>query len=471
MGDNRQILDVTYGTFSCRLEGFDDSVATMKLVADYLQSQPNLTRTQTSIAAADDIDALSALTGGSVDAVTTTEGRAQLLISKHDATPALLEIENQAQNNPPSDFDDEEDDSIAAKLERIRAVVGRTPAPAAADDFAEDVQEHAAQQTETSIQALTLQLDDHAGDTTTVDLAAPFGDDDDLADDAPDLTAQTSPSDASESTMNLASFVAGDDLNLQDEVAQVEREIDDRHKRQELSRTADAAVQRILSQTDNALNAPELRRQRDSFAQLKAASVAIDAARQLGDDDDDDSELNEPYRDDLDEIAAAEAEKASDLDADDVSPDVVAHPMAAYAPDQPVPLPPLRLVASQRVVEPVKPMGDAESRLRQIVSRIEKVGQPMSYADFVASHDVTDLAEMIVAAAAYANFIEMKQDFSRPEIMRLVRAHAKENVARQNVVRIFGQLVKEERIVRLDNGRFQVAPDTQYRPSTKIARG
>ncbi len=35
MGENNKILDVTYGSFSCRLEGFDDTVETMKSVVGY----------------------------------------------------------------------------------------------------------------------------------------------------------------------------------------------------------------------------------------------------------------------------------------------------------------------------------------------------------------------------------------------------------------------------------------------------
>ncbi len=37
MGEQNKILDVTYGKFSCRLEGFDDAVETMKSVVSYFQ--------------------------------------------------------------------------------------------------------------------------------------------------------------------------------------------------------------------------------------------------------------------------------------------------------------------------------------------------------------------------------------------------------------------------------------------------
>ncbi|WP_322892912.1 MULTISPECIES: hypothetical protein [unclassified Yoonia] len=494
MSDNRQILDVTYGTFSCRLEGFEDSVATMKLVAEYLHNlsdQGHITDRSTT---ASDMAALAALTGGSVEDVGTSDGKVQLRLRKYDAEPATSP--NLRQDLAVTQDDaDEDNDSVAAKLDRIRAVVGRGAVKAADDDFTEDLP--TPEQPRTGMTPLAQRLADLAlRKAGLIDTAPPHDDgktDDDPAEkaggdtadqpetaqDVKDESAPAAEPLSDDSTMNPALWGADDDLNLQDDLAEGGRASDDRQKRQAFSRSADESIQRILSQTDDHLNAPELRRQRDSFAQLKAASVAIDAARQLGDETDSNADINDAYREDFDDIAATQsAEPApqaapvqSDLDATDQYDDLT-RPLVLTAPIAPSPLPPLRLVASQRVVDPIIPTDGAEERLRRIVSRIEgKTVDPVTYPEFVAHHSVTEVEEMILAAAAYVNFVEGKQDFSRPEVMRLVRAHAPDAVARENGVRMFGRLVSEERIIRLDNGRFQAAPDTPYRPDSKVARG
>ncbi|MBQ2260251.1 MAG: hypothetical protein II336_02660 [Loktanella sp.] len=445
MSENRQILDVTYGTFSCRLEGFDDSVATMKLVADYLHGLADRGCDADARTGADDMAALAALTDGAVDHLGGSDGKMQL---------RLRRLKPQAE-------DDETAGTLTSRFDRIQSVAEQA-APATDGEFSEDPAD--TEQTPTGMTPLAQRLAELAQRKAS-SLSPATGDG---ADTPPEAAAPD------DSALNTTGFAIADDLNTPDELAPATRQ-----KRQELSHPADLAVQRILSQTDDHLNAPDLRHQRDSFAQIKAASVATDAARHMGDDGADDTQPDDIYRNDLDEIDAVQptpqpqSAKVDFVDDDDQDE-------SAKAPSDPaspaahtnMPLPPLRLIASQRVVDPVKPIGSAEQRLRQIAAQFEApVAQPASFAQFASDHAVVEVPEMIEAAAAYLTFIQNKADFSRPEVMRIVRDHAREAVMRAKGVQVFGRLVHEGRIIQLDNGRFQIAPDTGYRPNDISAKG
>ena len=228
----------------------------------------------------------------------------------------------------------------------------------------------------------------------------------------------------------------------------------------------EAAMSRILSQTDAELDEPEGRNRRNAIAQLKAAVAATEAARQLGDDSDGSSEAEKSYREDLSQavrparpVAVASQENTRRTE----------RPRAA----------PLRLVASQRVDVADQPAEAPEAAVAVRPRRIAVNDAPApipsddveSFADFAKRSGATNLSELLEAAAAFTSFVEGLEDFSRPQIMNKVREVAPEEYDREAGLRSFGTLLREGRISKVRNGRFQVAQSTRYNPERRAARG
>ncbi|WP_170759221.1 hypothetical protein [Ruegeria lacuscaerulensis] len=149
MVQNNKVLTVSYGTFSCTLEGFDDSFETMKAIAEYFRdlaaddryfgSEPPQPDTEmlTRIAQRDASRKVEASQSDSGLLIRATEDAA----SQPGASAADLNVVNTPQTTPPPShapqpfFAEAEPveepsppaaDSIAAKLQRIRAVVSHS---------------------------------------------------------------------------------------------------------------------------------------------------------------------------------------------------------------------------------------------------------------------------------------------------------------------------------------------------------
>lgn len=617
MSETSKILDVTYGTFSCRLEGFDDSVETMKTVVTFFHELAGHDRFMDMTPQAPDLETLGELTSQQagmpveVEAETDTN-RLSLRVRRPDTATETAEQERPSlriprpaafvpastsiaqtedddaeraasMNEPQSDIlsdeeltddddgvfdadwdeDDTDDDddivaetdaqedapaaarimpaastevdsneSVAAKLQRIRSIVGRT-APAPEDDtFAEDLTAPAepaasapaanplAQRlAELARRNSELAAEDEAEETAAGHdtPAAPFmadddddddydeGDEDTLTeedhaefaaeedDDEDDLednfliremsdaeeALQDTDDDLDEEEPALMDDMSDDELaaqsdendstedgdsnsdkdELQRQVAEVEQAIakrrENRSKRDELPRNVDAAMSRILSQADARLNEPEGRRHRDAFAQLKAAVAATEAARQLGDPGADPRDPGEVFREDLDAHEAEEAQEAA-KDADEAA----THPA------------PLRLVPAQRVDGSEQPLDRATDRLRRIASEKESSGDKSGgFAEFAAQKGATELADLLEAAAAYIAFVEGDDDFSRPQVMKKVQMASADEFSREDGLRSFGRLLRQSRIIKLNNGRFQVSEDTRFRPDDQASQG
>ncbi|PRY78309.1 hypothetical protein CLV80_104277 [Yoonia maritima] len=538
MTKSNQILDVSYGTFSCRLEGFEDSVETMKTVVSYFHDLAGHDRFMDVEPQAPDMETLALLTAEQADTDVEIAGEGQnvsLRVASDDEDAFDDEDEVVAENIATEDedtiddfedniedeepirltdeddakdaFDDEdftnityeedefvedleeetaqlqsrdedvtadeddaeEEESIAAKLQRIRAVVGRGHVQAPVAETPEDtseLDEEDEDEEEAPVNPLAQRLADLAkrnADLAAADAAeeeaqadeveddfetAEFEDDEEAFEDAIDeedstgplvLTAATDDEDEAEDE-----FADEDHFDLKAEVEDVAREIEERDaqttKREELPEPPESSMSRILSQTDERLNEPEGRRHRDAFAQLKAAVAATEAARQLGDAGPAD-EKSDAFREDL---GAHEAEIKSE----------------AREPA------PLRLVPSQRSTDADKPVDAAAERLRKIASKKETSTATNSggFAAFAKKQGVTELGDLLEAAAAYIAFVEGDDDFSRPQVMKKVQSATSQEISREDGLRSFGRLLRQSKIHKLNNGRFQVSENTRFRP-------
>lgn len=230
----------------------------------------------------------------------------------------------------------------------------------------------------------------------------------------------------------------------------------------------EAALDRILTQTDAQMSGPDAARRREAIAQLRAAVAATEAARALGETPAEEPETEGTFREDLRQAVRPRRPVAGQPD---------------LRGERPRPAP-LKLVASQRIdlptdAAPVSPGGMQPIRPRRVtVDRTAAEDAPASmpretaaamaasgsFTDFAERMGATSLADLLEAAAAYTAFIEGSEDFSRPQILRKVSQLSPET-SREDGLRSFGTLLREGRFRRSPRaGRFEVAEDTRFNP-------
>ena len=285
------------------------------------------------------------------------------------------------------------------------------------------------------------------------------------------------------------SLSVDDEAALREELAEVERDAAssaaERQGRKLLPETDDAAMDRISAAADAQLSEPEGKSRRNAIAQLKAAVAATEAARQLGDKGADPEATRQAFRNDLEDAVRPDAPAPSPPPAPAVAPAPAPAPAQTTAPtaaevrpsrptrperpetrtERPRPAP-LKLVASQRIDRPSGEQAEPVQPRRVATAEVSST-EVANFAEFAAEMGATELPDLLEAAAAYTAYVEGIEDFSRPQIMKKVQATVEQEFSREDGLRSFGTLLRQGRISKVRNGRFQVSEATRFKPEQK----
>ena len=387
------------------------------------------------------------------------------------------EYEDNAEEAAPEAAMDEQDSDFAAEEEAMRPRVLKMKRA----DFEAAMAKSAAEE--------AAEYDDDGADDDGMDSIFAENDSDDLddagqmesslsAEDEADLMAELADAQAEaevENTADLSTVVAGivgaqEDDALAEGPSDQQATSEDADEGADAFRDSDATMSRLMDEAAAKLDDPEGRNRRDAYSHLKAAVAAKQAARSMGEDEDANAEDREDsYRKDL---------------ADVVRPRRAAARENAERTRRPSPAP-LKLVASQRVDGGAPDQQEAEAeatsqaavRPRRVAASaageasVDDNVNTSAFASFAQNAGASELQDMMEAAAAYLTHVEGLETFTRPKLMRTVQhAMPDGSFSREDGLRAFGTLLRQNRINKIRGGSFEVTQETRFQPEAREIR-
>lgn len=224
----------------------------------------------------------------------------------------------------------------------------------------------------------------------------------------------------------------------------------------------DVAVNRLMTETDNQLNEPESKSRREALAQLKAAVAATEASRKAGEEGRSSETAEQAYRTDLSQsVEAGTNRPAPERDSRNET-----RTSGRSAP--------LKLVEALRVD---RPQASDNGSANTAATPAPETAQPRSvhrpangsFAEFAEEMGAKELPDLLEAAAAYTAYVEGAEEFSRPQILRRARAATNNDFNREDGLRSFADLLEQGRFTKVRSGRFQVADDTRFKPERQAS--
>ncbi|CUJ91592.1 hypothetical protein RUE5091_01118 [Ruegeria denitrificans] len=535
MVQNNKVLTVSYGTFSCTLEGFDDSFETMKAIAEYFRdlaaddryfgSEPPQPDTEmlTRIAQRDASRKVEARQSDAGLLIRATED-ANVPSQPDVSTPSLNTIDTPPLSQPVftnveavKDNSAPAADSIAAKLQRIRAVVSHSeensviytededttlmkntgPSDAVAAAFAagsldpsdlettvevappSETQDDTPEVTEAEAEVpqpeetetLVLESEPEDASSETVDVAAEeLSDEEDTldalfsdlefpAENAPEevtpILDDAEPEDETVAAADEGILTEEDEVDLLEEISSVEAVLAKRAaKADDEGSDLDRDVSRLMDKASEQLNDPDTSNQREAYTHLRAAVAVTEAER--GDQKATSLDNEEQgYRGDLSSVVSPRRPEVQEATSTRPSSDDAA---------------PLKLVAEQRVDNLTEDAGPVTPR--RVKSEAEDDSpEEGGFALFAQEQGAQSLPDLLEAAAAYLSFIEGQEQFSRPQLMNKIRSLKQNEFNREESLRTFGQLLRDGKIEKAGGGRFAASTEIGFRPDDERAAG
>jgi hypothetical protein len=228
------------------------------------------------------------------------------------------------------------------------------------------------------------------------------------------------------------------------------------------------SVNRLIAQTNTALEGPELRRRSAALSHLKAAVVATEADRQLQDSAFDlPTDPKSAYRNDLDSVVRTHPSSDRPSPLVLVSEQRIDRPKLA---DQAAVTPPARAPMPTRLVPAVLAgklpealiggdLDDDEddAALTAEEARANLFTDPASFAEFAEQLGAESLHDLLEASAVYCAQVLGRAQFSRPLVMSQIESLPEANKHRlEDQLRAFGTLMREGRITKVKRGGFAI---------------
>lgn len=260
---------------------------------------------------------------------------------------------------------------------------------------------------------------------------------------------------------------------------------------------ADDAVNRLISQTNAAMEGPENKRRLSAIAHLKAAVAATFADRKsnAAPTQPGPAERMDPYRDDLNRVVrprrpALVAPRAQEQGSVTPRPQIDPRPaplvlvsgqridrpaVAASAPAGPVRP---RRVTQDHLLADLKGAAapqddeayDSELIADELTNIFADTSQP--FAEFAERLGAVTMPDLIEAAAAYCALQLGRDQFTRPLLLQQIADLPRGDAFnREDCLRGFGTLLRDGRIEKIKRGQFKLSDQSRYLAEAKRQAG